>query len=389
MSEERKIILNLLAEGKITADEAEQLLEALIESDQYGLGDSGPAYQADQADQVDQVDQPDQGNKSDPGDPRDRRDARVDVIGDDLSERLSKAVSEMAEAGQELPDRLARMLGSMFGSFGWSFGPAGIQAERVFEPEMPADCVVSAVDFATSNGSVKLTGWDRLGYKVVARAEVRGAESKSEAERRLAAGLGLSLEGGVMRLECRDDAIRNSLSVEAYLPRTNTYDVKVSSRNGSATLESLTAGSIEVRSANGRVALSGVTAASTTASARNGSVTASGDMGDANLETANGSVSATLSYRSAGRLRVNTGNGSVRLNVPRDAGVTYEISAQTVNGSVRTSLEGAEVKREPGAGRGPGRSMSLVARPGGAVSSPPTVVVEARAVNGSVSIHGV
>ena len=374
MSEERKIILNLLAEGRITAGEAEQLLEALDETDLYDLGDSGPV------DQVDQVDQ---------GDLGDRLDARADVIADDLSERLSKAVSEMAEAGQELPDRLARMLGSMFGSLGWSFGPAGVQAERVFEPEVPADCAISAVDLATSNGSVKLTGWDRPGYKLVARAMVRGVDIKSEAERRLAAGLGLSLEGGVMRLECRDDAIRNSLSVEAYLPQANTYDVKVSTRNGSATLKSLTAGTIDVRSANGRVALGDVTAASTTASARNGSVTASGDLGEADLETANGSVSVTLSYRSAVRLRVNTGNGSVRLSVPRDARVAYEISAQTVNGAVRTSLECAEVRREPGAGRGPGRSVSLVARPGGAVSSPPTVVVEARAVNGSVSIHGV
>lgn len=368
MSEERKIILNLLAEGRITADEAEQLLEALDESDLYDPGDSGP------------VDQSDLG---------DRLEARHDVIADDLSERLSKAVSEMAEAGQELPDRLARMLGSMFGSLGWSFGPVGVQAEQTFESEIPADCIISAIDFATSNGSVKLTGWDRPGYKVVARATVRGVESRSEAERRLASGLALSFEGGVMRLECRDDAIRNSLSVEAYLPRANTYDVKVSSRNGSATLESLTAGSIDVHSANGRVALGDVTAASTTASARNGSVTASGDLGDADLETANGSVSVTLSYRSAGRLRVNTGNGSVRLNVPRDARVAYEINAHTVNGSVRTSLEGAEVRREPGAGRGARRSVSLVARPGSAVSSPSTVVVEARAVNGSVSIHSV
>ena len=38
MSEERKIILNLLAEGKITAREAEQLMEALDESDPYDLG---------------------------------------------------------------------------------------------------------------------------------------------------------------------------------------------------------------------------------------------------------------------------------------------------------------------------------------------------------------
>ncbi len=383
MSEERKIILNLLAEGRITADEAEQLLEALDESDLYGMGDSGTV------DEVDQVGQAGQVHQADQGDLGSRLEARVDVIPDDLSERLSKAVSEMAEAGQELPDRLARMLGSMFGSFGWAFGPVGVQAEQTFESEMPADCVISVIDFATSNGSVKVTGWDRSGYKVVARAMVRGAETKSEAERRLASALSLSLEGQVMRLECTDGTLSNSLSIEAYVPRANTYDVKVSSRNGSAKLELLTAGSVDVRSANGRVVLEDITAAKVTASARNGSVTASGDLGDASLETANGSVSVVLSYRSAGRLRMNTGNGSVRLNVPRDAGVIYEISAHTVNGSVRTSLEGAEVRREPGSGRGAGRTMSVITRPGSAVPLPPVVAVEARALNGSVSVHSV
>ena len=54
MSEERKIILNLLAEGRITADEAEQLLEALDESDLYGMGDSGTVDEVDQVGQAGQ-----------------------------------------------------------------------------------------------------------------------------------------------------------------------------------------------------------------------------------------------------------------------------------------------------------------------------------------------
>ncbi|HAI87656.1 MAG TPA: hypothetical protein DCL63_11770 [Firmicutes bacterium] len=377
MSEERKIILDLLAEGRITADEAEQLLDALDETDPYDLSDSG------QADQVDQ------GDLGDLGDLGDQLGARADAIAGDLSDRLSKAVSEMAEAGQELPDRLARTLGSMFGSLGWPLGPAGVQAEQTFESEMPADCTVSAIDFATLNGSVKLTGWDRPGYKVVARARVKGAETASEAQRRLAAGLGLSLQGGVMRVECTDQALRNSLSIEACVPRASTYDIKVNTRNGSAKVESLTARSMEVHSANGRVVLEDVAARNATASARNGSVNASGDLGDANLETANGSVSVTLSYRSAGRLRVNTGNGSVRLCVPRNACVAYEINAHTVNGSVRSSLNGAEVKFGAGAGRSSGKSMSLATCPGSAVSSPPVVIVDARALNGSVSVQSV
>lgn len=384
MSEERRIILNLLAEGKITADEAEQLLDALDETDLYDLGSFDEAGSGDSGDQCDEE------RLDDLSDLGERLGAQAEVMADDLSERLSKAVSEMAEAGQELPDRLGRMFGSMFGSFGWSPGYVGVRAERTFESEMPADCRISAIDLATRSGSIKLAGWDRPGYKVVARAKVRGADSQAEAERKLASSLRLLLDGGVMRVDCTDQAIRDSLSIEAYVPGASTYDIKVNTRNGSARVESLNSRSMEVRSSNGRVALEDTNAQNTIASARNGSLSARGDLGDAGLDTANGSISVTLSYESAGKIRVNTANGSVRLYVPREARVAYEIDAQTVNGSVKNSLDGAHrITRETGARRGGHRGLSVITCPDNAASSPPVVAVDARALNGSVSVQSV
>ncbi len=89
MGEERKIVLNLLSEGKITVEEAEQLLAAL----------EGEVESVDEADSV-----------------------RVETISEgDLHGRLSKVFAEMVEAGQELPGRLSRAVESAFGGFGWSF----------------------------------------------------------------------------------------------------------------------------------------------------------------------------------------------------------------------------------------------------------------------------
>ncbi len=121
MGEERKIVLNLLSEGKITVEEAEQLLAAL----------EGEVESVDEADSV-----------------------RVETISEgDLHGRLSKVFAEMVEAGQELPGRLSRAVESAFGGFGWSF--RGVRGEKSFEEEICGP-EINAIDFAANNGSIKL-----------------------------------------------------------------------------------------------------------------------------------------------------------------------------------------------------------------------------------------
>jgi hypothetical protein len=98
MGEEIRIVLNLLAEKKITVEEAEQLLAALE-------GETETVSEAQRTD-------------------------ADSVSTEGFPERLSKVFTEMVDAGQELPGRLSRAMESLFGGFGWGY--RGVSVERCF-----------------------------------------------------------------------------------------------------------------------------------------------------------------------------------------------------------------------------------------------------------------
>lgn len=346
MDGERKMVLNLLSEGKITVDEAEELLGALSELED-GCHSPGKTTKEEQTDFVD---------------------------------RLSKMANEMSEAGQELPGRLARMLDSMFGGAGRS----GRNAERVFGGSLPTGTELRKVDLATINGSLKVITWERPEYRVIARAQVRGVESQNEAEQRLASDLRLSVDRGILSLECLDRSLLNSLSVEATVPQRATYDVTASSKNGSITISGVEGGTLDARSSNGRIILEEVKATTVRASTRNGAVQASGSLGDGLLETSNGSITAALEYEDSGNLELSTGNGSVKVKLPEVPQVTYELNAETVNGSLKISAEGATVRTEKGVQDiGPKRATVTVP---GSSGNQEKVDVKAHALNGFIAI---
>ncbi|MEA4882702.1 MAG: DUF4097 family beta strand repeat-containing protein [Clostridia bacterium] len=371
MTEERKMILNLLSEGKISAEEAEELLDALGD-DAVALTDlSGHGEEQRQDDR--------QGHGH--GQWQLPMSGR---ISDELSERLSKVAGEMAEAGQEIPARLYRAFESMAGAIGRASRTIGVHAERTFEGEISGERGLSAIDFSALNGSVKVAGWDKAGYRVTVRASVRGAESRAAAEQSLASEAKLLFEGGRMSIECKDRSLLDSMSIEAYVPSQMGGDITLSTRNGSVTLEKVQAGRVEARSSNGRVTLDALKAVSVNASAHNGAMNASGGLGDATLESANGSVSMILAYESAGRVRIRTANGSIRVIAPRAGAVVYEIAAETANGTVKSSIEGARVETERESSWGRMRRLRVMTQgdEGG-----PRVAVDACATNGSVTLE--
>lgn len=352
MGEERRIVLNLLAEKRITVEEAEQLLAAL-----EGATETVSEVESADADSS---------------------------FMDALPERLSKVFSEMVDAGQELPGRLSKAMESLLGGFGWSC--RGVQAEKCFKDDVCSPDIHS-IDFATRNGSIKVVAWDKPGYHVVARARVVGADSEEEAERRLDSAIRLVTSDGKVSIDCEDRLIVHSLSIEAYFPKDRTYDVLVHTRNGSITLENLNGGSLDARSSNGRITLDSIRASRLAAATSNGSVTASGHLGDASIETLNGRVATTLDYESDGHLTISTSNGSIRITTLNRPDVSYEVNAETTNGAIRVLDEDAEVRSELRSPVGTGRKVTALTGTGEPEGGGAKIRVDARASNGSISIE--
>jgi DUF4097 and DUF4098 domain-containing protein YvlB len=351
MGEERKIVLNLLSEGKITVEEAEQLLAAL----------EGEVESVDEADSV-----------------------RVETISEgDLHGRLSKVFAEMVEAGQELPGRLSRAVESAFGGFGWSF--RGVRGEKSFEEEICGQ-EINAIDFAANNGSIKLAVWEKPGFRVVVRATVVDADSRDEADRRLESVARLVVNDGKVSIDCEDKSILDSMSIEAYFPKDRKYDVFAHTRNGSITLDRLNGGHVEVCSSNGRIALDSIKVSTLAAETANGAVTASGHLGDGSIETSNGSVTAALAYESGGHLNVRTSNGSIRIKVLNSSDVSYEVNAETKNGATRVLDEGAAIRSERRSTGGQVKKITVSAGDS-ALDDSAKVTVDARAMNGSITVE--
>lgn len=343
MGDEQKMILDMLAQGKISVDEAERLLEALREP------------------------------SAAPGGPR-GADQRTFV------NRINKVAAEMGEAGQELPSRLSGLIDSIVGLA----SRIGYNAEQAFEGIVSSVEEISKVDLSTTNGSVKLRGWDRPGYRVIARAQVKGVSDRECAQAVMAEGLRVSVKNGVLGLDCIDKSLLSSLSVDAAVPSRGRYDIIVNSRNGSVTVDGVEGRTVEAKSLNGRITLERLQAESVNASTKNGSVYASGELGDAVIETANGSISASLNYENDGSLKMTTGNGGIKVEIPKSPAVQYTVNAGAVNGAVKLDVDDTgAVESEPAH---PGHRRHASVTVPGPAGSGKNVDVEARAVNGSITV---
>ena len=282
MGDERKMVLDMLAQGKISVDQAEQLLQALGESDAAS------------------------------------RRSRVPNDQRGFVDRINRVAAEMGEAGQELPSRLSGLLDSIVG-LATRFS---CNAERVFEGLMSSADEIRKVDISTTNGSVKLRGWDGPGYRVAVRAQIKGEADRERAEATLSEGLRVSVKDGTLGLDCIDKSLLSSLSVDAAVPRRGKYDILMNSRNGSVTVDGVEGGrgsEVDERAHN-PIDCRQILCAST----KNGSVQASGELGRATIKTANGSISASLNYENDGSLKMTTGNGSIKVEIPKNPAVQRE-----------------------------------------------------------------
>jgi len=174
------------------------------------------------------------------------------------------------------------------------------------------------LELENTNGGVRLTTWDEPRVRIEA---VKHAGSERALEE--------------LKIEIVGEGDR--LSVKTRFPRprwmggAGRVDYRVSVPRGAR---------VRVATVNGRVEVDGVSGA-LVATTVNGSVDVTGAGGAVEASAVNGSVEVDMArVDPAGRSRLGTTNGSVRLTLPRDA--SAEIQAHTVNGSVRCDFDLAD-----------------------------------------------
>ncbi len=230
MSEERKLILNLLAEGKITSEEAEELLDA-IEADETTTRGEASETAADGA----RV-EGDTGIGAGPGccgpgvRPQEPKKPRINIdISPDLEDRVQDMAGELEDLVQDIPEKVQKALESvqinrggkkstlaeMLSSWGLGeFGGTTVNPKfKIGTAEVTERLPVSV---ALVNGTVVVKMNDEdSNIRVLSRINVKNANGSDV--NKIAAHRGIfrseeGLEGQVHRLKGRIGAWRRSSS---------------------------------------------------------------------------------------------------------------------------------------------------------------------------------
>ncbi len=176
--------------------------------------------------------------------------------------------------------------------------------------------VTGELSLENTNGSVRVATWDE--------PQVRVHATKSAPNQRL-----------LERIEVLVEGQGDHVTVRTRQPRTGFW----LGGSGGVAYEITVPRSahVSVRNVNGRVVIDGV-AGHVRAQTVNGTVEARNLGSEVEATTTNGSVEVAMArVDPAGRNRLSTTNGSVRLVLPRDA--SADLDARTVNGSVHSDFD--------------------------------------------------
>lgn len=350
MQEERRMILEMLAEKKISAAEAAELLRALGVAAEPGIAAGpGPA-----------------------GAP----------------EGAGPEVPVPEGEGRSILEDFLSKLDIDWSSLPFTFGGEPYRYEEKHEGEFePGDEPVE-LDFRGRNGRVEVFGWDSDGWQVLVRKKVRAPDRERAGERAAAIS---TFESGPKKLFFEEHASAqlgwggSGVSIEVHVPRARSYSIQARSANGRVIVEGLRCGTLLGKTANGKVVLRDVSADLAQAKTANGSVLFEGAAGRVECQTANGVIHYTPLPCAETAADLHTANGSIRVKVPDDSDVGYRIEARTGFGGLEVNLpdfETAEYDKQFGR-----RHMSGATA--GYADKPSKITIHARTTHGSIRVNSV
>lgn len=342
--DERLMILQMVADKKISASEAAELLRALDGAEPEAETSAGPKARF----------APPPPPPPSPPNPSSLGNGLGSFI-EEIVERVSSAFSEVTEPRYEFPTELS-------GTF-----TGGEIPLRIF----------------TGNGKVEIQAWDQPEYKANILVKARGANEAEARERARDAYTVKADENGFELEARRHDFFEAVVNVTLLVPRNKRYRLETRTGNGSVTLNGLMLSEGKAISGNGRITCIGASD-SLVVKTGNGSIELEGDNLSLEAASGNGSIRIRPAGARPQHIKVTTGNGSAKVDCSRlgpDAG--YKVEAHTGMGSVSLGLPGMVYDRDV-------RSMGhkhVIARSTNYEQAEVPVTIIARTGLGSVSIQ--
>ena len=378
MASEKMMILNMLQEGKITADEAAKLLSSVEDTvtSKSGSGRKPPSSGRPDTSRDTSSSEPASnsgsrhgGSKSTSGTGTsgidfDELGRKFAAFAKDLEPKIQKVTETVAEKTVNIADKLSKSLESAAVSASSSSsssahrGSSSASASAAGGTERHIELTVmegyNELNLAGVNGSVLIKGYN--GDKISARIQYKSVRHGGSIE--------LMKLGGKYYLNYEDDDFKY-VSIDAYVPShmfkvinisglngnmelsgLNCEHLQISNTNGQLTLSDLNADNIKSESGNGRLTVRGLTASTAIIEHFNGAVDA-GEIDAQKLSLTNFNGAISMSNSAFDRYEeylwnLDTSNAKLTLNVPTLPNLGYHIRAHATLGNIRIGLTGLE-----------------------------------------------
>ena len=328
MNEERLAILKMLAEGKISAEEAEMLLRAVDEA-------AAPDEQTDIEDE-----KPTQGK-----DFVQEMTGMFQELGREIEDEVSKAFKSVqrTDIGKIVDEVVDQVRSSVSGAVDSVSDIVDITDEEVDEKGRVKQRVdvfegtgIARIDAQAANGRITLEGSDRDVVTVHARKEVRGRRGGA-AEFAEQVEVYAEQTGDELRVFTDHPPPPRGVNVAVHytIETPRAIDVNLRTVNSRIEIGGIS-GSIDTTTVNGVINLEGDTGP-IRARATNGTIRAEIGLltSDAEFSTTNGTIAVEV-HRCDGSVAALTSNGTITLTLPTD--FAGQLDAEARRGRVHTDF---------------------------------------------------
>ncbi len=365
MVEERKRILKLVEEGKLTADDALSLLNELEKSQQ-----SMEKKQEQMVNELATVVQFDETKKEDEPDQFKFYSLKGKII--DFVDSTFKKIRDF--------------------DLDFNFGQS-VEISHVLQHGAIA---FNSIDIDVANGSVTLIPWDQEDIRIECKAKIYRANTIDEARASFLKDTLFKVELGTLRFAAQPKWMKVDANV--YIPKHDYDNVNIRMFNGPIQCENIRVKSLKTKTANGKIAafgLSGFKMEAETANGKiqlqnssfkelevetlNGAIVVDGDFNRAELQSFNGNINCNLAGIQGEKLEVKTVTGSIDIYLPDGLGVNGDLKSNL--GNFKVELDGIQVIEE----KNEMVQKSLHFKP--TATEFPPLKVEAETITGSISVR--
>lgn len=224
-----------------------------------------------------------------------------------------------------------------------------------------ANATVSTIDIDVANGHVEVKAWDQPDIRVECQAKVYRKDNRDEARVFFMDNSSFYLENGLLRFSTQSKWMK--VDTVVYVPRSTYEKASIRAFNGSVLGESLEVTDLRAKTANGKIHLKQVEtdkvdmetangkiliqeskANRLTAETMHGSIDVEGKYHMVDLQTLNGNLSCVLNNNETDTLHMKAVSGNIHVYVSDD--LMIEGQCKSNLGNVKVQLENMDVLEE-------------------------------------------